>query len=91
MIPRTVKRMFEHRAEPRIEPDVDHAVLEHRGGRHPVRLLNLSCSGAMVTFETTPHIGERVQLELLGREPVKGFVRWVRDDRMGVNFEVPLT
>ena len=37
-----------------------------------------------------PHIGERVRLHLLGREPVTGFVRWVRDGRVGINFVAPL-
>lgn len=89
MIPRSVTRLFDQRAEPRIEPDEDHGVLEHRGRRHPVNVVNLSSSGAMVEYETVPHIGERVRLQLLGREPVAGFVRWVRDGRIGVNFDVP--
>src|SRR5688500_16430230 len=47
MIPRSVTRLFDQRAEPRIEPDEDHGVLEHRGRRHPVNVVNLSSSGAM--------------------------------------------
>jgi hypothetical protein len=89
MIPRSVKRMFDQRSEPRIQPDADHAVLEHRGGRHPVRVLNISASGAMVDYHSVPHIGERVRLELLGQAPLGGFVRWVRDGRVGVNFDAP--
>jgi hypothetical protein len=90
MIPRNVRRMFDQRSEPRIEPDADNAVLEHRGQRHSVRLINISSFGAMVDFKTMPHIGERVRLELLDREPVAGFVRWARDGRIGVNFVAPL-
>lgn len=90
MIPRTVKRMFDHRAEPRLEPDEDSAVLDHRGLQHAVKLVNVSPSGAMVIFDLMPHIGERVWLKLLGRKPATGYVRWVRNGRIGVNFDVPL-
>jgi hypothetical protein len=90
MISRSVKRMFDQRSEERVEPDTDHAVLEHRGGRHAVRVLNISPWGAMIDFATVPHIGERIQLELLGRQPVAGFVRWAREGRVGLNFDAPL-
>ena len=90
MIPRSVTRLFDHRSEPRVEPDEEHAVLEHRGGRHPVKVVNLSAAGAMVSFDGIPHIGERIRLQLLGRPPAAGFVRWVRDGRIGINFSAPL-
>ena len=90
MISRSVTRLFEQRAEPRIEPDEEHAVLVHRGARHPVKVVNLSSAGAMVEYGTVPHIGERVRLQILGREPVSGFVRWVRDGRVGMNFDAPM-
>jgi len=90
MIPRTVARLFDQRQEPRVEPDEKHAVLHHRGAQHRVQLINVSASGAMLEFATVPHIGERIRLQLLGRQPAAGFVRWVRDGRIGVNFDLPL-
>ena len=36
------------------------AVLEFRGRKHVVRLINVSPSGAMVIFPHTPNIGERL-------------------------------
>ena len=90
MIPRSVTRLFDQRSEPRIEPDEEHAVLDHRGARHPVKVVNISSAGAMVEYATVPYIGERVRLQLLGREPVTGFVRWVREGRVGINFDAPL-
>ena len=86
MIPRTVKRMFDERFEERIETDSQTAVLEHRGRKHVVRLVNVSGWGAMVIFSGMPHIGEEVTLQLLGRDAVTGHVKWVRDGRIGVNF-----
>ena len=90
MIPRSVTRFWDQRDEPRVEPDEEHAVLEQRGRRHQVKVVNLSSAGAMIEFQTVPHIGERVRFELLGRKPVAGYVRWVRDGRIGVNFDAPL-
>ena len=90
MIPRTVKRMFDERMEERVAAGSQTAVLAHRGRKHVVRLVNLSSSGAMVIFPIMPHIGEPVTLQLLGHDPVEGFVKWVRDGRIGVNFAAPL-
>ena len=89
MIPRSVRRMFDERSEPR-EEDSSSAVLELRGRRHKVRLGNLSPSGAMVIFPLMPHIGEPVVLHLSGRGPVPGQVCWVRDGRIGVTFAASL-
>ncbi|WP_346774105.1 PilZ domain-containing protein [Sphingomonas sp. HDW15A] len=90
MIPRSIRRTFDQRSEERIVPSAEHAVLEYRGTRRPVDLLNLSPSGAMVGFAETPNIGERVRLEILDRKPVCGYVRWIRDGRIGLNFTAPL-
>ena len=90
MIPRTVKRMFDERLEERFEAESQTAVLQHRGRKHVVRLVNVSGSGAMVIFSGMPHIGEEVLLQLLGRDAVKGHVKWVRDGRIGVNFAAPV-
>ncbi len=90
MIPRTVKRMFDERCEERVAADSQTAVLQHRGRKHVVRIVNMSSSGAMVIFSVMPHIGEEVTLQLLGRDAVKGQVKWVRDGRIGVEFAAPL-
>ena len=89
MIPRTVRRMFDERSEPR-EEDSSSAVLELRGKRHKVALGNLSPSGAMVIFPFMPHIGEEVVLHLSARGPVPGQICWVRDGRIGVTFAASL-
>ena len=86
MIPRSVRRMFDERGEPREEADSQSAVLELRGRKHMVRLANVSSSGAMVIFSLMPHIGEKVALHILNRGRVPGQVCWVRDGRIGVNF-----
>ena len=89
MIPRGFKRVFDERVEPRDEVESQTAVMEVRGRKHMVRLVNVSPSGAMVIFPLMPHIGEQVVLNLLGRGRVLGQVCWVRDGRIGVNFVAP--
>lgn len=90
MIPRTVKRVFDERAEPRFDGDSQTAVLTHRGRNHVIRVGNVSSSGVMIIYGGTPHIGETVTLQLLDHGSVAGQVRWVRDGRVGINFIAPL-
>ena len=90
MIPRAVTRMFDQRSEQRIEPTAEHAVLSFRGTSKAVAMLNVSRSGAMIGLSEPLNIGERVRLKILDKSPVHGFVRWVRDERIGVNFDTPL-
>jgi hypothetical protein len=87
MIPRTVKRMIDHRAEERLPAGSETAVMEFRGRKHVVRLVNSSPSGAMVIFPLVPHIGEQVSLQLLERGQISARVRWVRDGRIGIHFD----
>lgn len=91
MIPRTVKRLFDQRLEPRADASGQGAVLGFRGRDHMVDLVNLSASGAMVRFSATPRIGEAVTLQLLDRGAVQGQVRWVRDGRIGISFDRPVS
>jgi hypothetical protein len=87
MIPRTVKRIIDERTEERFPAGSQTAVMEFRGRKHVVRLVNSSPSGAMVIFPLVPHIGEQVSLQLLEQGQVSATVRWVRDGRIGVNFD----
>ena len=90
MIPRSEKRTIDERSELR-QPSVSStAVLEFRGRKHVVRLINVSSAGAMVIFPHTPNIGEKLPLQLLDQGLVSAQVRWVKDGRIGLSFAVPL-
>ena len=89
MIPRTERRSIDERAEMRLPAVSGTAVLELRGRKHVVRLINVSGSGAMVIFPHTPNIGERLPLQLLDRGAVSAQVRWVKDGRVGLSFAFP--
>ena len=90
MIPRSEKRAIDERAELRHASASSTGVLEFRGRRHVVRLVNISGSGAMVIFPHTPNIGERLLLQVLDRGAVWAQVRWVKDGRIGLSFAAPL-
>ena len=90
MIPRSEARSIAERAELRHPSASNTAMMEFRGRKHVVRLINVSPSGAMVIFPHTPNIGERLLIQLLDRGPVWSQVRWVRDGRIGLSFAAPL-
>ena len=90
MIPRTVRRLFDQRAETRATGAARPAILGLRGRSYPVEIVNMSPSGAMVAFGRTPHIGERISLQLPDRAAIDGSVCWVRDGKIGINFFSPV-
>ena len=90
MIPRTEKRSIDERTEVRHPSLSSTAVLEFRGRKHVVRLVNVSSSGAMVIFPHIPNIGERLPLHILDKGLVTAQVRWVKDGRIGLSFAGPL-
>ncbi len=87
MIPRGEQRSIDERDEVRYPALSSTAVLEFRGRKHVVQLINVSPSGAMVLFPHVPNIGERLPLQLLERGVVMAQVRWVRDGRIGLSFD----
>ena len=90
MIPRSEKRSIDERSEVRHPSVSSTAVLEFRGRKHVVRLVNVSSSGAMVVFPHVPNIGEQLPLHLLDQGRVTAQVRWVKDGRVGLSFDGPL-
>lgn len=91
MIPRTTSRnpesrSVDERGELRRAALSGTAVLDFRGRRHVVRLVNVSPSGAMIIFPHLPHIGEAVQIQLLDRGQVAAQVIWAKEGRIGLSF-----
>ncbi|WP_156930271.1 PilZ domain-containing protein [Sphingomonas jaspsi] len=90
MIPRTVRRMFDQRSEPRQPIEQGTAVLTARRADHVVPLVNLSPNGAMIRCTAPLNIGESISLQMLDRDVIQGQVRWIRDGRVGIGFARPL-
>lgn len=90
MIPRTETRRIDERNETRHPASSGTGVLEFRGRKHVVQLINVSKSGAMVIFAQVPNIGERLPLQLIDHGFVWAQVRWVKDGKIGLSFASPL-
>jgi hypothetical protein len=90
MIPRSEQRRIDERQESRHPSASNTGMLEFRGRKHVVQLINVSKSGAMVIFPHVPNIGERLALQLLDHGFVWAQVRWVKDGRIGLSFASPL-
>jgi hypothetical protein len=92
MVPRTQPRLADQRAEPRHHDLANRAILVFRGADHLVPVLNISWRGIMLESGVAPRIGERVVVQLQNRVRVQAIVRWIRDGRIGLNFDrdVPL-
>lgn len=90
MIPRSEARRIDERAELRHPSMSNTAVMQFRGRKHVVQLVNVSKSGAMVVFPHMPNIGERLALQLIDQGLVWSQVRWVKDGRIGLSFQAPL-
>jgi len=86
MIPRQAARTIDERNELRHPAQSNTGVLQFRGRKHVVQLINVSKSGAMVIFPHVPNIGERLPLQLLDHGFVWSQVRWVKDGRIGLSF-----
>ena len=89
MIPRTVKRTFDGRGEPREDANAA-GMMEWRGESLAVGVANISASGAMLVCDQVPHIGEEIDLYLPELAPLPAVVCWVRDGRIGIHFTAPL-
>lgn len=85
-----IRRLLDERTDKRATTGSQNAMLDHDGRRHVVRLVNLSRSGAMVSFQGDLPDGDPVVLHLLDQGPVEGQVRWTRDGRVGIHFSNPV-
>lgn len=83
----TLKHLLvDARHEPRRPTGLQRTVLRLRGENHPVRILDISASGAMVAFDGHAEPGETVILQVLDRGPIEGQVRWSNGGRLGIGF-----
>lgn len=86
LIPRTQPRLADQRSEDRRSDLVERAVITFRGQEHLVPVVNISSRGTMVESDILPRIGEAVVIQFENCTRIHGFVRWIRDGRLGLNF-----
>lgn len=86
IIPRMQPRLVEQRSEPRHDDLVERAIIFFRGQDYLVPVLNISSRGTMIESDILPRIGETIVIQFENCTKIHGFVRWVRDGRVGLNF-----
>jgi len=79
-------RRCDQRREDRHPRSQDGVVVTRARRKHEARLLNISSHGAMIACDLMPRIGEKITIELQGTNRIACLVRWVREDRIGVEF-----
>ncbi len=86
IIPRTQPRITDQRSEERRSDIAERAVITFRAQDYLVPVLNISSRGTMIECDILPRIGEAVVIQFENCTRIHGFVRWIRDGRVGLNF-----
>jgi hypothetical protein len=85
-IPRTSARSANHRDGDRHRLGGETALLVHDGESREVSLINLSGGGAMIADAGALKLWDRVELQLGGCACVEAIVRWIKGNRVGLEF-----
>ncbi|HEU4499359.1 MAG TPA: PilZ domain-containing protein, partial [Sphingomicrobium sp.] len=85
-VPRTEKRTSNQRDDDRHRLDEESARARFGGEEHDVDVINLSGGGAMIRCDFKPRLWQRVDLILGEGGEIECAVRWIRSDRIGLEF-----
>lgn len=85
-VPRSETRSANHRDDDRHRLAHETAHARFEGEEHEVELINLSGGGAMIRADFAPRLWERVDLILAEGSEIECAVRWIRHDRVGLEF-----
>ena len=85
-VPRSESRSADHRDDDRHRLDQESARARFSGEEYDVDLINLSGGGAMIRADFSPRLWERVDLILAEGAEIECAVRWIRHDRIGLEF-----
>jgi len=85
-VPRSETRSSDHREDDRHRLAQETATARFDGEEHPIDLINLSGGGAMIRADFAPRLWERVDLVFGEGAEIECAVRWLRDDRVGLEF-----
>lgn len=86
LIPRMQRRLIDQRSEDRHSGVVERAAIMFRNQEYIVPVINISSRGTMIECDIIPRIGETIVIRFEECSPIHGFVRWVRDGKLGLNF-----
>lgn len=85
-VQRDVHRASNSRGEDRYRLTDEFARISHNGIDLDVELINLSGGGAMIAAAFEPLLWDHVDLHLGSHGTVECLVRWIREDRVGLEF-----
>ena len=85
-VPRQEPRRHNHRDDDRHRLDRETATARFKGETFEVDLVNLSGGGAMIRAGFAPRLWDRVDLVLAEGAEIECAVRWLRGDRIGLEF-----
>ena len=85
-VPREEVRSVNHRDDDRHRLQAEEAVIRVGRKTHKVELVNLSGGGAMIRTDVVLDMWQKIFLLLGDCDPVEAAVRWIRGDRIGLEF-----
>ena len=85
-VTRGEERSQNHREDDRHRLDQETISVRFEGQEHQADLINLSGGGAMIRADFAPRLWERVDLIFAEDSEIECAVRWLRDDRVGLEF-----
>ena len=85
-VPREETRTHNQRDDDRHRLENETATACFDGEEHEVELINLSGGGAMIRADFQPRLWERVDLKFAEGAEIECAVRWLRADRIGLEF-----
>ena len=85
-VARGEERSQNHREDDRHRLEQETVAARFDGKEYQVDLINLSGGGAMIRADFTPRLWERVHLIFVEGAEIECAVRWLRDDRVGLEF-----
>lgn len=85
-VPRGETRSHNHRDDDRHRLEHETARARFEGEEYEVDVINLSGGGAMIRADFSPRLWERVDLIFTEGSEIECAVRWIRSDRVGLEF-----
>ena len=85
-VPRSEARTTNQRGNDRHRLPAETATVRHKKKLHKIELINLSGGGAMIAGKLKAKLWDRVDLVLGEYGEIESAVRWIRGDRIGLEF-----
>src|SRR5687768_16546564 len=85
-IRREEARITDQRSEDRLRDRVVRSTIHFSRRKYEVRVINVSSRGAMIECDIEPRIGERLDIQFTEDSRTRSIVRWVLDNRIGIEF-----